>query len=265
MFFILSKVGGFFLQPLNAATLLVGISVAALWLGWRRWGLAASLLAFLILALSAWTTLGALLLHPLESRFARPDNLPAQVAGIVVLGGGLEGAVNLARGGYELNSAADRFVEAAVLARRFPDARIVISGGSGELIVKGEGDAAPAARMLVALGVARERLVLEDRSRNTHENARFTKDLVQPAPGETWLLVTSAFHMPRAVGLFREVEFPVLPWPVDFRTTGREGVGVFSDNTTDALQNTRLGIREWIGLLAYWLTGRTGSLLPAPA
>ncbi|HEV7253426.1 MAG TPA: YdcF family protein [Mesorhizobium sp.] len=265
MFFILSKIGGFFLQPLNAAILLLGLGWLAAWLGWRRIGLTAGLISFLVLALSAWTTFGALLLHPLEDRFARPKDLPEQVAGIVVLGGGFEGAVNLARGGYELNAAADRFVEAAVLARRFPGARVVVSGGTGALILEGEEDAVTAERLLTALGVARERLILEARSRNTFENARFTKDLVRPAPGETWLLVTSAFHMPRSVGLFREVGFPVIPWPVDYRTTGQEGVGFLGDNVNDALQNTTLGIREWVGLLAYWLTGRTATLLPEPA
>ena len=127
-----------------------------------------------------------------------------------MLGGGLEGAINLARGGYELNSGGDRFVEAAVLARRFPDAKVLVSGGTGTLVLEGEGDADTAPRLLAALGVAAERLILENKSRNTYENAQFTKELVNPQPGETWLLVTSAFHMPRSMGLFRKVGFPGL-------------------------------------------------------
>ncbi|PZO75645.1 MAG: YdcF family protein [Mesorhizobium amorphae] len=263
MFFIVSKIVGFVLQPLNFAILL-GLfgSVLAL-LRWRKAALGFLVAGTLVLVLCAWTSFGALLLHPLEDRFPRPDTAPQNVAGIVVLGGGFEGGINLVRGGYELNSSGDRFVEAAVLARRYPDARVVISGGTGALILEGEADATSAKRLLTALGVAPERLVLEDRSRNTDENARFTNALVNPQAGETWLLVTSAFHMPRSVALFRKNGFPVTAWPTDYRTSGEEGVGLFKDNVTDGLTNATLGIREWVGLVVYRLSGRTDTLLPA--
>ncbi|MBZ9966990.1 YdcF family protein, partial [Mesorhizobium sp. BR1-1-2] len=220
-------------------------------------------LAFLILALSAWTSLGAMMLDPLEERFPRPP-LPQKVDGIVVLGGGFEGAINLARGGYELNSGGDRMVETAVLARRFPDAKVVVSGGNGELFLDAEGDAATAPRLLGALGVAPERLILEGKSRNTYENAVFTKALIAPKPGETWLLVTSAYHMPRAKALFDKAGFATVPWPVDYRTSGREGIGLFRDNPADSLQATTMAMREWIGLFAYWLSGRIDQPFPAP-
>jgi uncharacterized SAM-binding protein YcdF (DUF218 family) len=203
------------------------------------------------------------MLNPLEERFPRPV-LPESVSGIVVLGGGFEGAINLARGGYELNSGGDRFVEAAILARRFPEARVAVSGGTGTLFLQGEADADIAPRLLTALGIAPDRLILENRSRNTYENALFTKRLVSPRAGETWLLITSAFHMPRSMALFRKAGFPVLPWPVDYRTSGVEGVGVFRDNPADSLQNLTMAIREWIGLLAYRLSGRIDSIFPVP-
>ncbi|GLS29487.1 Uncharacterized SAM-binding protein YcdF, DUF218 family [Mesorhizobium albiziae] len=264
MFFYLSKIFWFFAQPLNFSIFLVIASLLAVFFGRRRLALTSLSAAFLILALSAWTSLAPLLMHPLEDRFPRPASLPEKVDGIVVLGGGFEGAVNLARGGYELNGSGDRFVETAVLARRFPDAKILISGGTGSMLLEGEEDANTAFRLLVALGVAPERLILESKSRNTAENAQFSKELVNPQAGETWLLVTSAFHMPRSVGLFRKVDFPVIPWPTDYRTTGREGVALFTDNQTDALQNTTLAIREWMGLVAYWLSGRIDTPLPGP-
>ncbi|RUT91812.1 YdcF family protein, partial [Mesorhizobium sp. M7A.T.Ca.US.000.02.2.1] len=196
-----------------------------------------------------------------KGRCARPP-LPAKVDGIVVLGGGFEGAINLARGGYELNSSGDRMVETAVLARRFPTAKVVVSGGTGALFLDGEGDAATAPRLLTALGVAADRLILENKSRNTYENAVFTKELVTPKPGETWLLVTSAFHMPRAKALFDKAGFATVPWPVDYRTSGKEGIGLFRDNPADSLQATTMAIREWIGLFAYWLSGRINQPFP---
>lgn len=263
MFFYLSKIFWFFVQPLNLAIFLLLAGLLAALVGRRRFAVTGSALAFFILALSAWTSLGAMMLNPLEQRFPRPP-LPAKVDGIVVLGGGFEGAINLARGGYELNAGGDRMVEAAVLARRFPEAKVVVSGGNGELFLDGEGDATTAPRLLGALGVAPERLILESKSRNTYENAVFTKALVTPKPGETWLLVTSAFHMPRAKALFDKAGFPTVPWPVDYRTSGKEGIGLFRDNPADSLQATTTATREWIGLVAYWLSGRIDRPLPAP-
>ena len=264
MFFYLSKVFWLFAQPLNLSIVLLAAGLAAGFFGARRPLRWAAALAFLILAVSTWTSAGQLMLSPLEERFPRPP-APERVDGIVVLGGGFEGAINKARGGYELNGGGDRFVEAAVLARRYPDARIVISGGVGELILDGEDDATAASRLLTALGVAPGRLTLEGKSRNTYENALFTRELVTPRPGETWLLVTSAFHMPRSKALFDKAGFPTVPWPVDYRTTGQEGIGFLTDNPVDSLQATTLAIREWIGLLAYRLTGRIDSVFPGPA
>jgi uncharacterized SAM-binding protein YcdF (DUF218 family) len=264
MFFYLSKIFWFFAQPLNFSVLLTVLTFVALVLAWRRTAIVTAASAFLILGLGAWTSLGALMMHPLEDRFQRPASLPEKVDGIVVLGGGLEGGVNLVRGGYELNSSGDRFVEAAILAARHPEAKVVVTGGAADLILNGEADGVTAPRLLTALGVAPERLILESKSRNTYENAVFTKEMVNAKPGETWLLVTSAFHMPRSVGLFRKAGFDVVPWPSDYRTSGRETIGIAQDNPQDSLQNMSMALREWAGLFAYWMTGRIDQLVPSP-
>lgn len=263
MFFYLSKIFWFLAQPLNLAIFLLAFSLLVALFGWRKLGGFSAFLSLLILALSAWTSLGALMLNPLEERFPRPP-APDKVAGIIVLGGGFEGAINLARGGYEVNSGGDRFIEAAVLARRYPDAKIVVSGGTGTLVLDGEGDADTASKLFTALGIPASRLVLETESRDTYENVENIRRLVTPGKDETWLLVTSAFHMPRSVGLFRKAAFPVVPWPVDYRTSGEEGVGVMRDNPADSVQTTTMAIREWIGLIAYKFVGRIDSVFPGP-
>ncbi|MBA8902885.1 YdcF family protein [Phyllobacterium sp. P30BS-XVII] len=264
MFFFVSKVFWFLAQPLNFSILLMALAFFAVCFSWRRIAMTASAFSFLILGLAAWSSLGALLLHPLEDRFQRPSPAPAHVDGIIVLGGGFEGGVNLVRGGYELNASGDRFVETAVLARRYPDAKVVVTGGGGTLVLEGEGDGATAPRLLTALGVSQDRLILENESRDTYENAQFTKKLLDIKPGETWLLVTSAFHMPRSVGLFRKAGFNVVPWPADYRTSGIEYPGPAQDNSLDSLQNLTIVVKEWVGLFAYWATGRTDELLPSP-
>jgi len=105
---------------------------------------------------------------------------------------------------------------------------------------------------------------LEGRSRNTQENARFTLEMVKPKAGERWLLVTSALHMPRSVGCFRNVGFEVDAYPVGWRTSGRADLLLLNGRISDGLIHTDAAVREWVGLLVYWLTGRTSELFPAP-
>ncbi|TKB18524.1 MAG: YdcF family protein [Mesorhizobium sp.] len=261
MFFFLSKLFWFVARPLNLAIFLLLAGLVAGMLGRRRLAASGSVLAFVILALSTWSSIGVMMLNPLEERFPRPP-LPAKVDGIVVLGGAMDGAVNIVRGGYELNASGDRLVEAAVLARRFPTAKVVVTGGPLEMIGEGEGDADAAPRLLTALGVGADRLILENKSRTTYENAVFTKRLVMPKPGETWLLVTSAFHMPRAKALFDKAGFPTIPWPVDYWTTGKERL--YRTSPGDNLEITTKAVREWVGLIAYWLAGRIDQPFPGP-
>lgn len=262
MFFTLAKVFWFVVQPVGLVLLLLGITLLAFVLGLRKLGLSAALSAFMILFVSGWTSVGAMALAPLEDRFARHDPAPADVAGIIVLGGFFEGAVNLVRGGYELNSGGDRIVEAAILARRYPDAKVVVTGGAGTLLLEGAADGATAPRLLEGLGIPRERMVLEDQSRDTYENAVMTRQLVDPKPGETWLLVTSAFHMPRSMMLFRRAGFDVVAWPTDYRTTGQDTLGLSRHNVNHTLQTTGVAMREWIGLVAYRVAGHTDAILP---
>src|SRR5690606_1491079 len=263
MFHYFSAIFWALMQPVNMIGLFILAALLAALFHRRRLSILAAGLGLFILVLSGWTTFGALLLHPLEDRFQKPDPVAEQVAGIIVLGGGFEGAINLVRGGYELNASGDRFVEAAVLARRYPDTRLIISGGSGSVLLDGEGDADTAPRLLEALGVEKDRIELENQSRDTYENAMMTRQMVEPKPEQRWLLVTSAFHMPRSVLLFRKAEFHVIPWPVDYKTAGNESVGLAEDNLLDNLRNTSTAMREWIGLVAYRLTGRTDAIFPA--
>ncbi|WP_173932157.1 YdcF family protein [Chelativorans sp. Marseille-P2723] len=263
MFHFASAIFWTLAQPVNLAALLIASSVAAGFLQWRKTALASGCLSVLVLFLSGWTTLGALLLHPLEERLQGPVPPPERVDGIVVLGGGFEGAINLARGGYELNASGDRFVETAILARRYPQARVLVSGGSGSVFLDGEGDADTAPRLLEALGVAPERIQIENRSRDTFENARFSLAIARPQPGETWLLVTSAFHMPRAICVFRKAGFPVVAWPTDYKTSGRERAGLAEDNTLDSIRNVTVAMREWLALAAYRVSGRSDCILPS--
>ena len=264
MFFPLSKLLGFFAIPSN---LVVSVGILGLLLLPTRFARAGRVLAFaslIVLAILGLSPAGNALILPLEERFPRWDATRGAPDGIIVLGGAISPDVSAARDEVALNEAAERLTVAAELARRYPDARIVFSGGSGALIYDEGAEAPLALRLLESLGIPRARITLEDRSRNTVENAVFSKAIVQPKPGERWLLVTSAHHLPRAVGVFRKAGFPVEAYPVDWRTRGPEDALRPFASVGDGLRRSDTAVREWVGLAVYWLTGRSSELFPAP-
>lgn len=243
---------------------LVLVAFLAMWCRFRRFSMSMLGLSMIILFFAAFTTLGAVLLAPLEDRFAKPDEMPPRVDGIIVLGGYMNGEINAGRKGFELNSAADRIFEAMRLARLYPDAKVIVSGGEGAFFEESAKEADSTRKMLIDLGFSGERYIYENKSRNTVENAVFSKELAQPKPGETWLLVTSAYHMPRSVGCFRKAEFNVVAWPVDYKTRASERFALYLESPNEALSRFSVAMREWVGLTAYWLAGKTDMLLPQP-
>lgn len=264
MFFYLSKIVWFFLQP--SSVLVVGGLAGAL-LAFTRWwraGRLVALAALVGLLVAGLSPLGQAIVLPLEERFPPPPaDMPAP-DGIVVLGGALDTVVSPARGQAALTEAAERLTSLVALARRYPDARIVLSGGSDRIFVDAAPEADLARAMLAEAGLDPGRLTVENASRNTFQNALMSKAIVRPSAAERWLLVTSAYHMPRAVGCFRKVGFPVVAYPVDYRTRGVQDLYRPFDRISEGLRRVDMATREWVGLLVYRLTGRTDSLLPAP-
>jgi uncharacterized SAM-binding protein YcdF (DUF218 family) len=264
MFFILSKVLGFFAEPSNLVLTLGLCGAVLLVTRWARLGRRLVVGSLLVLALLGLSPLGNLLIIPLEQRFPPWDPGRGAPQGIVVLGGVISPDVSAERNEVALTEAAERLTVTAELARRYPDARIIFSGGTGALIYRQGTEAEFAVRLLESLGIPRARIVAEDRSRNTIENALFSKELAAPKPGERWLLVTSAYHLPRAVGVFRRAGFAVEPYPVDWRTRGPQDAARPFATVGDGLRRTDTAVREWVGLLVYWLTGKSSALFPGP-
>lgn len=265
MFFYISKVIWFFTQPSNAILLLLILGIAMLWSRWARTGRWIVLTAGVLLLVGGLSPLGHALILPLENRFSRSaleDGPPPD--GILILGGAQDMSVTAARGAVALNEAGDRFVEAVLLAKRFPNAKVVFTGGSSALFGDRMSEAEGARMLLTGLGISRDRLVLEDRAKNTFQNAQFSKELIKPEKQARWLLVTSAIHMPRAMGSFRAVGFKIDPWPVDYRTRGLKDLYRFFPKPSEGWRRVDVAVREWAGLVLYWLTGRTTSLFPGP-
>jgi uncharacterized SAM-binding protein YcdF (DUF218 family) len=263
MFFVLSKTAAILLLPSNllAALVLAGFLLMAT--RWRRAGRRLAVGAFVLMLLIGFLPVGAWLGHVLENRFPRWDPARGAPDGVVVLGGVIDPLISRTRGQVSLSEAAERVTVIAKLARDYPKARIVFSSGDAGLLSKDGAEAHYLYPLLDTLGVPRARVQLEDRARNTAENAVFTKALVHPKPGERWLLVTSAQHMPRAMGCFRRVGFPVEAYPVDYDTPPRMKLRPLN-RFSRGLDKADDAVHEWMGLAVYWLTGRTGQLLPGP-
>lgn len=261
MFFLLSKMFWLIVQPISVILLLILGALVCSAFHKRRTSIIFLATAIVFTVLAGFSNVGAVLIAPLENRFERAE-LPDDLDTILVLGGATYGRISAARGVSELNSAGDRFVEAVTLAQRYPQAKIVFSGGSGLILPEAETEAESAERLFVQLGIDPSRLVLEGQSRNTAENAAFTAELLQAS--SSIALVTSSFHMPRSVGLFRAQGVEILPWPTDYRSPGNERFGFDFANPMLNLEVLGVAIREWIGLVAYKQTGRIADVFPGP-
>jgi uncharacterized SAM-binding protein YcdF (DUF218 family) len=264
MCFELSKIFGFFTVPSNLLFLIAAAGIVLMFTRFARCGRRLALTGIVLLALAGFSPLGNALMLPLEQRFPPWDGSRGAPDGIVVLGGAIGPAMSDARGEASLNESAERMTVVAELARRYPNARIVFSGGDGSLLGNSSAEAKYALPLFESFGISRQRVELEAKSRNTAENATFSKALAQPKPGERWVLVTSAHHMPRSVGCFRRAGFAVEAYPVDWRTRGATDLLAPFGGLAAGLARTDVAMREWVGLLAYWFSGRTSELIPGP-
>ena len=264
MFFVISKIVGFFLVPSN---LLIGIGLVGIILIKTRYARAGTrflIASVALLVIIGLFPIGTALTLPLEQRFPQWQKGQGAPTEIIILGGAINPTISAARAQPALGEAAERITVAVELARRYPNTRVIFSGGNGNLIRRGQSEATYAGRLLENLGVSRNRITLEARSRSTAENAAFTKELLSPRPDERWLLITSAMHMPRAIGTFREVGFHVEAYPVDYQTAGPQDLWAVSSALMRNVGITDLAAHEWLGLLVYWITGRTSEFFPGP-
>ncbi|PJR17254.1 YdcF family protein [Sinorhizobium meliloti] len=260
--FLVSKIFWLVAQPLSLAFLALFAGVLLMLGRFRRSGGTLSVFGLAVLFVTLFTTAGSYFLQILEDRFPRSATEPTDLACIIVLGGAFENVVMASRGGMELNQAAERFVETLRLARAYPQARILVSGGDGSLSGIYEGDAHASQKFFGTFGIGSNRLIREGESRTTFENARYTRDLLAENGLERCALVTSAYHMPRSIGLFRANGMEVTPWPTDYRTSGKVRLGFDFTQPSLNAQLATTAAKEWTGLVAYYLLGRTETLLP---
>jgi len=263
VFFTLSKILVPLESPSDLLLLILFLGVICTWFSsCRRLGIMLVSGATIALVLTVLLPVSGWLSMPLEDRFPRPGALPRHVDGIIVLGGAVVPTITQRRGLPSLNSDAERMTEFVRVAKLYPDARLVFSGGSGLL---GTGpdqisEADVARLFFTQQGLDPARVTFESRSRNTYENVLFGKAMVNPKKEQTWLLISSALGVPRTMGIFRKLGWPVMAVPVAYKSDSPH-----SYYLGDNLREIDRAVHEWLGLLVYRMTGKTDALFPAPA
>jgi uncharacterized SAM-binding protein YcdF (DUF218 family) len=260
-FLPVAKLGWTLLAPSHLLLWLVLLTAIALIAGrprlgrWLTIATAALFVAFGVLPTGDWLT------QRLEDQYPRPATLPAHIDGIVDLGGGLGTDILMERHAPAAALTEARLVSTFELARRYPDARVVFSGGWGRFA-----DAVAAAYVFGQMGLDPARLTLESRSRDTFENLLFTQRLVQPNRRQTWVLATSAIQMPRAMMVAHRLGWTMIPWPTDYltRPSGHIRPTAGYTNTASNLMRADAAVHEELGLIAYRLRGMGGTKAAPP-
>lgn len=264
MYYYLSKILEIFAVPSNLILIIV-ICGLLLWATrYARLGRRIAVTGIMLLLIAGMTPLGTALLVPLENRFPQWNAGEGAPDGIVVIGGIINTHVSVLRRHISFDPAVERLLAAIDLHRQYPAARIVFSGGDSNLIFKGMPESELAVQFLESYGVPSDDILVDRTARNTMENAVNAKKIAAPKPGERWLLVTSAFHMPRAIGLFRAAGFPVEAYPVEWLTGGWGDVIDLQPSLLGGFVDLDIAAHEWEGLFIDWIVGRTSTLFPGP-
>jgi uncharacterized SAM-binding protein YcdF (DUF218 family) len=262
--FVFSKIFNFLTDPSVVLPVLLALGTLLLWTRWRRAGRGILAVTTGFILFVSVLPVGKFAISILENRFPVMHALPAEVTGIISLGGMINPYITAQRKQPALGSGAERMTALIVLARRYPAARLVFTGGSGS-IFRSDVREADAARLFFGeMGLDPGRIRFERESRNTFDNAVFTREMMAPKPGERWVLITSAMHMPRSVGTFRKAGWSPIPYPVDFNTEWpyrfRPGL-----HLTSGVNSFSLALHEWMGLVIYRILGRSDALFPGSA
>ncbi|MDG6774737.1 YdcF family protein [Thiomicrorhabdus sp. ZW0627] len=264
LFFLFSKIAWAFLSPGNL--FVIALILGTLYLinnhvrAAKKILVPTALISFFTMAYPV----GDFLMNPLESRFSKPESMPKDIDGIIILGGGEDLKRSLSWNVAELGLGGDRYIAAAKLAAQYPKAPVIFTGGSGSVQLQDTKDdeGSIAKQILTTIGIDEKRLVIESSSRNTYENFLYTQPKL-PKPDGTYLLVTSAFHMPRSVGIARQLGINVIPYPVDYRSNSSD-LRQWDFDLFDHLKALEPAVKEWIGLTVYYWTDKTSEWYPSP-
>jgi uncharacterized SAM-binding protein YcdF (DUF218 family) len=261
IFFLLSKLIWLVISPDSLLVILTVISFILLWK--KSYKYAQRLLGFVVMLMLIIFLLpiGEWLLYPLETQYRTNPELPQKIDGVILLGGAESAYLSNLWQQTELGESAERDLAFMYFIRQYPDARYVFTGGSGSLDNQEYRQAHVVKKLLLEHGFDISNIIFEEQSRNTYENAKLTYHAIKPGADENWILITTAWHIPRAVGVFHKIGWPVIAFPVDHHTHPGDLLR-FNPGFTGNLHTLGIAIKEWTGLAAYWITGKLVVTIP---
>ena len=261
LFFYVSKLTWLFLSPDSLLLILIVFSLILLYLGKTRLAKTTLTTTSLLLILISLFPIGEWLLFPLESHFQTNPALPEKIDGIIVLSGAENAELSSIWKQIELNAAVERDLTFIQLAERYPTAKLIFTGGSGSLTKQEFKGADVAEKLFRQLDLDAKKITFERESRNTYENIIFSKNIIKPNKNENWILITTGWHMPRSVGISCKSGWPVIPFPVDHQTKKDDLFRIDFDLSKN-LKTLKTGMKEWMGLFAYYLSRKTTAFFP---
>ncbi len=261
MFFGLSKIIWVIIQPLSFLCLL-GLAGLILKIRWKRAGQAVMNAALCGILLIGLIPIGPVLYGWWEYRYPPQAKIPTDIDGVIVLGGAFDSYISGKTGKIAANDQVERFFCFVDIARANPGAKLVFSGGSGDILHPEARESDDARAFFKFTGLSDRDIIYEEKSRNTYENVIYTKDLVKPRPGEKWVVTTSALHMPRSMGIFTKAGWDILPYPCDFRTDGSTAIGTSLPSAAVNVGALQMVFREIVGAITYYVTGKSSFILP---
>ena len=262
LFFYSSKIIWFLISPSHLYLSLLSICILALFTRYQQKARKTLGVMLILIWVVALFPVGSWLYYPLETRFQHNPTLPEVVDGIIVLGGSISPSKSQYWKQLETNQYHERLSSFILLAKLYPDAKLLFTGGRAAIKDTQPTEAEFALQYFIDSGVSENRLLMEDKARNTAENIQYSKALLNPQPNENWVIITTAFHMPRSIGLFCKKNWPVIPYPVDHASNPETLFNVNLDLANHAA-SLKGASHEWVGLLAYFITGKIDQILPS--
>ena len=260
MSFYLSKILWLIVNPFNIFIFITLFTMFLYFINFRRLSLIIYLINFIFIALISFLPIGSYLTYIIEKEFHTNTKFPDQVDGILILGGATNPLLFKEFDQISLNGSAERLVESVMIIRKFEKAKVIFSGGSGIVNRSDLGHSQVAKLFYKKIGVDINKIFFEDKSRNTHENIIYSKKIAKPKKNENWLLITSAFHMKRALLIAEKNNWKFIPYAVDFKNI-KEFKLTPNLNLLSNLNSFQSGLHEWLGLVSYYLMGRTEKFL----
>ena len=256
MSFYLSKILWLILNPFNIFIFITLLSILLYFIKLSRFSLIIFLINFVFITFISFLPIGSYLIYTIEKEYHSNINPPEKVDGILILGGATNPLLYNEYDQISLNDSSERLVESVFIIKKFDKAKVIFSGGSGFLNRPGFDNAQVAKSFYKKIGIEIDKIIFEDNSRNTYENIIYSKKIANPKINENWLLITSASHMKRALLIADKNNWDLIPYAVDFKNI-KEFKLIPNLNLLSNLNSFQQGSHEWLGLVSYYLMGRT--------